>query len=240
MTKKEELQWRTIGIEYPDNFFSNYKARQFLKKIKKAEKRNTKPGLTSKQKFLNEYGNRLSQFETTYFRLKRFPIFLSSYHPALENQGISRTSQFIYHIENYLAEIYIFEQRAKRLRGFLSKLAIKYRCPQLDIDALTKARRDLRNSIEPLTVIRGSHTHIEGFSDGNGIDEMRKYDKAGDFTNNIEQKGIFKESAKNLLTEQRRKWKNDISNDISKCEIQMGILYTALDKLVWQIYKKIN
>src|SRR3989344_5443962 len=88
-------------------------------------------------------------------------------------------------------------------------------------------------------VRRGSHTHEKYFQDDQ-IDEMLKYDKASDFATTPADKKIFKNLAKTSLALQRRRWKKDINSDIHKCEIQMGVLYEALDKLVWQIYKKIK
>ena len=239
MTRTEEQAWHKKGRAYSDTFLDKVRVRQVLKKRKKAEESGTAVKLTKRQQFLDSYVDRLSQLESTCARLKRFPIFLSSNHAALERRGISRVSQFVYHVENYLAVIYIFDQRVRRLSGFIEKLAKKHSCTQVDVQNLMTARKDLVASVEPLVVIRGSHTHEKYFQDDQ-IDEMLKYDKASDFATILADKKIFKNLAKTSLTLQRRRWKKDINSDIHKCEIQMGVLYEALDKLVWQIYKKIK
>lgn len=233
MTKTEELKWRKSGRAYLDDFSGRLQVRQTLKKAKSGR------GLTTKQRLLDEYWGRLSQLEFTHTRLKRFPVFLSSFHLALEKRGISRVTQFIYHIENYLAVIYIFDQRVRRITRLVEKLATKHRCLQTDIQALADAKKNLMASLEPLVTVRGSHTHEKYFSDKD-FDEMEKYDKAGDFSSDAVERKVFKTSAKALLSTQRKRWKKDIQGDIGKCEIQMGILYAKLDKLVWQIHKKLT
>lgn len=232
MKKTEELEWCKIGRIYSDNFFGNFRVKQVLKRQKLLL------NITTKQNFLDSYGNRISQLELTYIRLKRFPIFLSSSSLALEKRGISRVAQFIYHIENYLALIYIFDQRIRRLVKFIEKSAKKYQCQLIDIQELTSVKNILLTSIEPLVLTRGKHTHEKYFYDKN-FEEMERYDKAGDFSFNQYEKKAFKLYAKKLLSIQRKKWKEDINGDINRYEVQIGIMYTKLDKLVWQIYKKI-
>jgi len=234
MIKTEEFVLRKSGREYQDKFSEHFYLRQLAKK-----KTKNNPRLTVKQAFLDDYADRLSQLEFTRTRLGRFPKFLSSFHSALEKQGISRVAQFIYHLENYLAVVYIFDQRVKRLVKFVEKLAVKLGCPQADIEKVTDAKEILIASVEPLVKVRGNHTHEKYFFDY-ALEEMEKYDKAGEFTTNLRERKIFKNSAKTLLNLQRKRWKKDINGDIDKCEIQLGVLYAVLDKLVWQVHVRIK
>lgn len=234
---KEEQNWYKKGKNYSDNFFKNFRVRQVLKKIKDEEESGTKAAFTSRQQLLKDYGDWVNELESTRVRLARFPILLSSYHPSIEKRGISRVSQFIYHIENYLSVIYIFDQRVKRFVRTIEKSAKKQGCPAPDIESLVLAKESLIKSVEPLVKIRGNHTHDKYLKD-NEIKEMEKYDRAGDFSDNLRDRKFFKSQAKLLLSEQRKRWKKDMLGDLEKYEIQLGILYSALDKVVWQIYRK--
>lgn len=147
-------------------------------------------------------------------------------------------SQFIYHIENYLALIYIFDQRIRSLYNFIEKLSKRHNCPNSDIQNLVIIKDLLLKSIEPIVNTRGKHTHEKYFYDKD-IKDMERFDKAGDFSQNTQDKIYFKTRANKLLSDQRKKWKKDIINDIYQYEVNIGVMYTNLDKLIWQIYNKI-
>lgn len=238
MTKQEEEKWIIEAREYRDTFFNDSRARKMLKKKRDSEQRGKKLEIKN-QIFLDEYGDWLDQIQTSFTRLKRFPTLLSFHHLLLEKRGISRTTQFIYHIENYLAAIYIFDQRINKFYQFIEKFSQKYKCSSVDLKNINQLRRNLTNCVSPIMNIRGSHTHVKNFQDAD-IDEIIKYDKSGDFTNNISEKKLFKNKAHSLLKLQRQKWEKDMSEDMRKCEINTGILFKAVDKMVWKIYRKIK
>lgn len=232
MTTTEKLKWKKKGRDYADGFFDTHRMRQTLKR------KNGSLPLNPKQDHLDKYGDRLTQLELTYIRLKRFPILLSSYHAALEKKDISRVSQFIYHIENYLSLIYIFDQRIRRLVKLIEKLDKKHPCLPADTAHLLIVKNSLIGSLKPLVLIRDDHIHDRYFNDSH-LEEIVKYDKAGDFTTTLIDKKEFKKLANKLLTIERKKWTKDISSNIENFEIQLGLLYHALDKLVWQLYRKL-
>src|SRR3989344_747103 len=229
----EEFRLRSNARTYRDSFAAQDPVRAYLS----ASNRNR--GLNNKQLLLKEYYDHIIELDLTYIRLKRFPLFLSSHNPAWEHQGVSRVSQFIYHVENYLAGVYILDQRIMSFSRSFGRRIERQRCSRPDIRSFLTAARDLRNSVQPLVSLRGAHTHSKMFEDKE-ITDMEALDKAGDFVNTVREARYFKSEAKSRLSIQRKKWKKDIKSDLKKFELQLGCIYEIADKLLWEAHRNIR
>lgn len=233
MTQAEEDIWCKQGGEYRDKFLGNSRVRVALRRSTKGHT------LNNKQTLLNNCANFVIEIETTRKRLYNFPKFLASFSPALERQGISRVAQFVYHVDNYLESVYRFDQMVRRFFNALNRMAQRQRCSAAEIKSFNDAKNALIVCIEPIVSVRGNHTHIKAFLDDK-ILEMERWDRAGDFTTDPVDKETFKNSARNLLEIQRKRWKADIKGDLRSCDIQMGLLYEAADSLIWESHRKMR
>ncbi len=231
MTEEEQIALIKKREECVEKYFKHHRAIQTLKKLS-----GDKP-LTRKQEVLSEYGRWLAQVESAHSRLERYPIWLSSTNSAVERRGISRVDQFTYHIENYLAAVYILNERVRRLVSYLEKRGGRKRCNTTTIESLRKARRTFMLSLDPLMEIRRRHTHEKHFNDKE-LTTMEMADKAGEFSKDPSEKKQFKGWAIILLRFQRHRWKKMLKNNNRNFSVLLGMIYEPADKLVWEIYQK--
>lgn len=91
------------------------------------------------------------------------------YPPKVKSSGqvkITYQKYIIYHIENYLQEIYILQERMKRFLKFLSK---KFRKKgQIQISStLDRCLELFKEAVNNIVKIRGGHVHDRRYNDEN-------------------------------------------------------------------------
>lgn len=233
MTREQRSLLRKVGKEYLDSFLDKPQVKEVLRKV------NTSARLSNKENLLNTYEDYLRQIESARSRIGKFPVLILSSDINLEKKGISLVSQFIYHIENYLAAVYVFDQRIRAFTNAFERHGNRQRCRQANVTAFKTASDSLLVNLRYLVQIRGRLTHVRFFDDAEMI-EMEKYDKAGDFATSRSDKANFKTQAKILLEVQKIKWKKLIIKTNNQCDVEMGIFYKASDEIVWEAHRKMR
>lgn len=114
--------------------------------------------------FIRDIWKPYAEIDESNSRIKMTALFIKQYPylPSWKKEGITKTRYLRYHYENYLNEIYLMEQRMKRIFD----VTVKH-CKKLEWEAeilLVKKMRkwyykQLGNSLD----IRGAHVHEERF-----------------------------------------------------------------------------
>ena len=103
----------------------------------------------------SEIHSSLESMKNTEVYLSRFPF---------PKTRISRPSYLKYHVENYLNEVYICEQR---LLSYLTKIGREYRKDMRHAEVLAATRplfRIVNDSLNGIVTTRGQHVHERRFS----------------------------------------------------------------------------
>lgn len=235
--KKLFKKWEADRYRLVGEFISRKSVRKiFLKAV--SNEVGSAPVLTNKEKILTEFSRRLSELNSSRYRLDLFPVLLSSYHKSLERRGrLSRSEQLTYHVQNYLSDVYIFEQRAKRLAKFITNNAEKLGCDVDDIKALKESLKNLSATLEKVVEVRGKHIHEDGFSD-NELTRLEMLDFILQHEKEPKEKLRLEGLRNILLRMQRHKWKDILRKNNANCDALMCMLLKPSIRLVREIIRK--
>ncbi len=187
---------------------------------------------SDREQFLISLARYVSKIDGCLQRQQVFPKLIQSYSASYEKLGFSRVAQLIYHIENYLSEVYIFHERTIAFLKYLKK-----ECKKIGEQDLMILIEDVTGAfvetLEPIIRTRGVHTHVERFSDEQLSDletidlgfqlEMKKNKKS-------KQIHYFKMARKIKLLAVRRKWKSTFKKNYEVFKELLDQIYYILDK----------
>lgn len=237
--KKRLTKWKKEKDEIVRHFYSSEKVRKVAVKSL-SELTDSSPSerpFTKKERVLADFSDKFTHFITSRNQLDMFPILISSNNPRLEKQDISRVKQFVYHIENYLSAIYIFEQRAKRLVNFLNKKGLELDCDPRLIKSLKDGMKDFSVSLKQINELRGGHVHDRPFSDKELI-LLEQIDLFAEYPTDPPDGKDYFAIRKLLLRFQRNKWKGIIRNNNLNCDAIMVFILRPTFKLLREIQLK--
>lgn len=176
-------------------------------------------------KLFRKYFEILSSYES----LNNIIIYINSFP---YKKKISKYAYLRYHVENYLHELYILEQR---LRAYLTDIHKIYKkseikkevdstCRKLDAMIIEAFKRYLK--------IRGSHVHDFRFSN-NDLDTLSLYDNLCSSKNNASIAGMDLKVLYSLTYKDvKSKWKRRIRDDIKNIDKLLEIYFDSLHKTI--------
>ncbi|MAF13338.1 MAG: hypothetical protein CMI53_00390 [Parcubacteria group bacterium] len=171
------------------------------------------------------------EIEKSIERQKFYPKFLQSYSRNYEKQGFTRVQQFFYHIENYLAEIYIFHERTISLLNKIKREAKKVGIPVKELKQVDILKKYFRKSLNGIVGIRGRHTHVQRFVDYDTI-SLESIDNY--LTSSIKmskkEKNKYEAYRKLLLMMARHQWKKKIRKNNKTLLTLLDAMFYVLNK----------
>lgn len=171
-----------------------------------------------------------SEIYSSYDVIQNIPVYIKVF--TFQKKGMSKYSHFRYHIENYLNELYILEQRLKTYLTIITRLYRKSNIkPQLDL--IEKELSILiTKTFANYKAMRRTHVHESRFTDED-LDRLSFFDTLSksqdkEFVKNIEL--LYKMAYREI----QKKWKKRFINDI-KCihklnETYLDYLYKTITK----------
>lgn len=189
-----------------------------------------KTKLGKEDELLSKLFKTFSEIAASYESMQNIPIYINSF--PFKKSGITKYSYFRYHIEGYLHELYIYEQRLKTYLTIIQRI---YRNSKIKSEVDDTARelkeivsRSLNNPIK----VRGAHVHVSRYTDKE-LDRLSLFDTLSrspdkEFVQKLEL--LYKLAYRDT----RKKWKDRINNnlkEISKLNDKyFGSLYKTITK----------
>jgi len=183
-------------------------------------------------KLFRPYMEIMNSFES----IQNIPIYISSF--PFTSKGISKNNYLKYHIENYLQELYIMQQRLITYLKVIDRAYLKTERSDIVHGKIVILTKVVNNTFDQYSKARGSHVHELRYSD-NDIDRLSLFDLLSrsedtDFSNtmNLGYKLAYKEI--------RKKWVKKIEDDsngiIKLLDVYLNVLYkliTKKDKIIY-------
>ncbi len=214
-------------IGYRKFFFDRFikVAQNPLKKLNKA-KIDSKIKLNEKELFVLKIGQTLAEIESQLSLLNFFPKLINSSNYYLEKKGFSKIAQFRYHLECYFSEIYILDQRLKKLIKILQN-ELEDKSKKEILGKLIKKQHEM---LDGLIKTRGLHVHERKYQDGDlyYIELLDQYIKS-----NPQNEKVVKDEVKCFLNRNRKKWKKIIENNIHN-------ISRSIDEIYYIVFKELE
>lgn len=169
--------------------------------------------------------NLMLEVNSTVDMLEDIPIYLKRF-PFSKDQ-ISKLNYLRHHIEFYLNQIYILQERIKIYLTFIERSYNKSETKHIS-ETASKLRKNVCDCLDNLTSIRGSHVHIEQYDDSDlhRLTAIEVFVKYGEMPEMQEQFDI-------LFKKTRRKWVKIVVESVTIVENILdacfGELATLLD-----------
>ncbi|MCX6765947.1 MAG: hypothetical protein NT136_03235 [Candidatus Moranbacteria bacterium] len=191
----------------------------------------TQKKLSREDEFAMKLFRLFSEIANSYEALQNIPIYIDVF--PFQKKGISKYVYFKYHIENYLNEIYILQQRMLAYLTIIERAYKKSKIKSKVSSATKKLGTLVTSAFSGYIKVRGSHVHFTRYTDED-IDRLSMIDtlarsKDEQFVEKLEL--LYRLVYKDI----RRKWKKKIVEDKKSInrlnEIYFGTLYkTITDK----------
>ena len=179
------------------------------------------PKFTPLENFLMDITFNYFEIPETNYRLTMIAVLIKQYHiqPSWKKSGITKIRYLRYHYENFLNEVYLFQERVLLLLRVIEKKCQKNQL-SIESEKIRKVSGAFTKSLENICVVRGKHVHLRRYKN-NKIEQ-------------IEELELFSEN-KYLDLLQRieyRKLRTELSNQIILTRDQLNkVLDQVLDEI---------
>lgn len=196
---------------------------------------------TNKQLYWEKISKCFIEIQNSIERQEHYPMFLKSFSSSYEKQGFGRANQFIHHIENYLAEVYILHERLTMLLNIIKKESKSVRQWTKDESIVKALYKQIEDSLDPILKVRGSHTHVSRLTDGE-LNRLSTVEYLLGYAATDEEKRRYLVHRKILLLFARNKWKKQIKHNTAEILKLLDLVcyYLKKSKILDDIAKKIQ
>lgn len=120
--------------------------------------------LTAWEKFLSDIFFSFTEILHSLENIQMISVFVKQFpsYKKFEKYKITPAKFLRYHVENYLNEVYIYEQRTKYLLAKIEKKVRKY---NLDSKKIKILRDMITTATRSVISLRGHHIHVKRFND---------------------------------------------------------------------------
>lgn len=121
---------------------------------------------SEREKFLSMVFFNYSETNISLENLNMISVFVNQYpkYKSFEKYNITRTKYLRYHIENYLNEVYLFQERINAFLQRLIRICQKKNLNK-DIEKLRRMQNLINTGLADINKIRGSHMHNSRYTD---------------------------------------------------------------------------
>jgi hypothetical protein len=171
-----EVFWTFVGKKGSE-IWLKYTTKDFSKPQRRTDTRNLgeyfsteakdiQRKATSEDKYLIELLLRSGEIDSSLRSLRSVPLYLKSFPKSrtLTKAGITESRYIIYHVENYIQEIYILTQKMERFLKFISRRLRRTGRVQQG-ENIEKCLQFFKDELKGLTTIRGRHVHQTRYLD---------------------------------------------------------------------------
>jgi len=119
--------------------------------------------LTPADVFISKLATGFNEIHDSYYSLLDIEVYMARF--PYSNTRVSKTRYLIYHMENYLNEVYILQQRLKCYFTIVGRLYRNDRRHQDILKTVKTLSSLVQNALEEIVDTRGAHVHRMRFSD---------------------------------------------------------------------------
>lgn len=212
---------RNITIE-EDKTFADKEFPKYLKNhlFNLSGPKRTKKTLNNKEKFVSEIFFNFSEIFHSFQKLKNIEIYINRF--PYDKRKIQPPEYLKYHFENFLNEIYLFEERVKK---FITIVSRRYKKR-----ILLDIKKIVTIALKNITRVRGAHVHKYRYDDEDfsRLETLELLCSKGGMKSEL---GTWYKLELNRIKKGKRKI---IKDNNKKLDLLLDTIFNSLNKILFQ------